>query len=93
MSVRRLNWLLLAIFAVALGHLAWHVERPWARAEHVVGGHVVALSGTDPGAKQLYLRRTLHLAQRPEHAWLRISGRDRLRRRARTQTKDQAENV
>src|SRR2546421_4204971 len=71
---------LVAAFALAVGHRAWHaVVGPPATPKYFVGGQVDALTGHDPAAKHLYLRRTLHLPRRPRRAWLQVLGRDRLR--------------
>jgi hypothetical protein len=63
-------------FAAALGHLVWHsylgptdVPDYWAGGTELTG-----LAGTDPSAKQLYLRHLLFLPQRPRHAWLQVVG-------------------
>src|SRR5438045_3935590 len=79
MKGRAVRGLVIGAFAVALGHLTWHaLIGPPPMPEHLVGGEVLALSGADPDAKQLYLRRKLHLTQRPRQAWMQVVGRDRL---------------
>src|SRR5438067_2253973 len=80
MKGRTVRWLVIAAFAAALGHLAWHaLLGPPPAPEYLIGGDLLALSGTDPEAKQLYLRRKLYLAQRPRRAWIELLGHDRLR--------------
>src|SRR4051812_20193410 len=75
-----LRWWIVAAFAVAVGHLAWRaLFVPPLEQGTLVGGEVTALAGPDAGEKQLYLRRLLHLSQRPRAAWLQVLGRDRLR--------------
>lgn len=78
--MRRLPRLLLVVaFAVALGHMAWHAMLgPPPVPSYVVGGDVDALCAADRDAKNLYLRRTLYLPQRPRHAWIQVLGRDQL---------------
>ena len=39
-------------------------------------GPVPTLSGTDPTARQLYLRRCYYLPQRPRAAWIQVIGHD-----------------
>src|SRR5919202_2347618 len=80
MRRRAVRWSLVTAFALAVGHLAWRaLFVPPPAQETVVGGEVTALAGPDAGEKQLYLRRLLHLSQRPRAAWLQVLGRDRLR--------------
>src|SRR5262245_29859027 len=79
MAERWLRWLLVAGFAVAVGHLSWHaVVGPALAPTYFVGGPAAALRGADPEEKQLYLRRTFYVAQRPRHGWLQVLARDRL---------------
>ncbi len=82
---RVLRWSLLGAFALAVGHFAWATWATWATfgsttaPEYLVGGEVTALVGPDPSSKHLYLRRTLHLPRRPQHAWIQVLARDRVR--------------
>ncbi len=79
MTGKLVPWFLVTAFAAALGHLAWHaLLGPTPAPEYLVGGDVLAMTGTDPGAKQLYLRRNLYLAHRPRHAWIQVLAKDRL---------------
>ncbi|MBY0525820.1 MAG: glycosyltransferase family 39 protein [Gemmataceae bacterium] len=74
------SWLVIVAFAAALGHLIWHAWLgPPPAPEHMVGGEVIALAGPDADAKQLYLRRKFYLTQYPQHAWIQVVGRDRIR--------------
>src|SRR5438270_13990000 len=69
--------LLVATFALAVGHLAWNAAvGPPVAADYFIGGQVDALVGPNPAAKHLYLRRQLYLSQRPRHAWVRVLARD-----------------
>src|SRR5687768_15290418 len=80
MTPSPLRWVLVAAFAVAVGHLTWHsVVGPPLPPEYVVGGDGPALTGPDPATKHLYLRRELHLTQRPRRAWVEVVTRDRVR--------------
>src|SRR4051812_36013887 len=77
---RSLPWLLVAAFAVAVGHLAWHVGfGPAAPPTYFVSGSGAAMCGAEPGAKNLYLRRTLYLSQHTRHAWLQTLAHDFVR--------------
>src|SRR5947209_3313919 len=79
MRLRVVTGLVVAAFAAALGHLAWGTFfGPPAAPKYFVGGEVRALSGTDPEAKQLYLRHRIWLSQRPRRAWLQVLGRDQV---------------
>jgi hypothetical protein len=79
MKGRALSFLLVALFALALGHLAWGaLAGPPMIPDYLVGGDAPALSGADPEARQLYLRRELYLSQHPRYAWISVVGRDRL---------------
>jgi hypothetical protein len=70
---------IVAAFAVAVGHLAWHTfVGPSVTPKYFVGGAMPALAGRDPDAKHLYLRRELYLSRPPQHAWLQVIGQDRL---------------
>src|SRR5262245_52695136 len=79
MKETALPGLIVAAFAVALGHLVWQSSLgPPPEPGYVVGGDVLGLAAPDAGAKHLYLRRTLYLSQRPRHAWIQVLARDRL---------------
>jgi hypothetical protein len=80
MAGRSLQSLMVIGFAVAVGHLAWHaLVGPPLPPTYFVGGDVTALHGADPEQKQLYLRRTLYLSQRPRQGWLQVLSRDHVR--------------
>src|SRR4051794_36236726 len=71
---------LLLAFALVVGHVAWHsFVGPALVPEYPVGGDVLALSGTQPQDRCLYLRREFYLTRRPRRAWVQGVGRDRLR--------------
>lgn len=77
MGARTVPCLLIAAFAAALGHLSWHAwVGPPVTPTYQVGGELLAMASPDPEAKNLYLRRSLHLSQRPRHAWIQVLGRD-----------------
>src|SRR5262245_37647412 len=80
MSGRAVRGLLVAAFAVALGHLAWRAGLgPPLAPDYLVSSDGVALAGTDPQPCKLYLRRELYLSQRPRYAWLQVVACDRVR--------------
>lgn len=79
MRTQVVGGLIVTAFAVAVGHLAWHTRiGPPALPKYFVGGDVPVLTGTDPSAKQLYLRRELYLSRPPLHAWIQVLTRDRV---------------
>ncbi|HEV3258494.1 MAG TPA: glycosyltransferase family 39 protein [Gemmataceae bacterium] len=79
MPGRAFRGLVVAAFAVAVGHLGWQaVLGPPFVPKYFVGGRVQALSGTDPAAKSLYLRRKFYLSQNPLHAWLQVLAHDQV---------------
>ncbi|MGA2033382.1 MAG: glycosyltransferase family 39 protein, partial [Thermoguttaceae bacterium] len=78
MGTRNVCRLIVLAFSLALGWLAWRVFGPAYVPKYFVGGPVTALASCDPDAKVLYLRYTLHLSQRPRHAWLQVLARDQL---------------
>src|SRR5258708_7139997 len=79
MRMRLVCGVIVAAFAVAVGHLAWHtLAGPCATPKYFVGGEAPALAGHDPGDKHLYLRRELYLSRPPRHAWIQVLGQDRL---------------
>lgn len=79
MGKRLLRWTIVAVFSVALGHLAWHtLAGPPLAPVYFVGGPAEALCGTNPGAKNLYLRHQFFLSQKPRHAWFQVIGRDHI---------------
>ena len=79
MKGRVIHWLLVAVFACALGHLAWHsFLGPAPVPDFLVGGEVPAMVGPEPASKHLYARRVLTLSQHPRYAWIQVLGRDRL---------------
>ncbi len=66
MTGRAVSWSIVAAFSVAVGHLAWRaLIGPTPVPDYFIGGDVPALSGLNPDAKQLYLRRKIYLSQRP----------------------------
>jgi hypothetical protein len=70
---------LLVTFAIAVGHLMWvALLGPPQVPKYLVGGNMPALVGSNPAAKQLYLRREVYLTQRPLHAWLQVLSHDRV---------------
>src|SRR5260370_13635409 len=79
MSGRAVRGALIGAFALVMGHRAWNVFAAPATPEYCVGGEATLLAGPDPTAKNLYLRRTLYLAQLPRHAWFQAVGQDDLR--------------
>lgn len=77
--MRGVRGLIVAAFAAAVGHLAWHTFfGPCVTPKYFVGGTAPALAGCDPDAKHLYLRRELYLSRSPVHAWIQAVSRDRL---------------
>jgi hypothetical protein len=72
------TFLSIVAFACAVGHVAWHSYLgPTDIPDYVIGGdNLTGLTGLDPDAKHLYLRRLLFLPQRPRHAWLQVLGHD-----------------
>jgi hypothetical protein len=74
-----LRYLLVLLFALPVGHVAWRVYlAPREESEYIAGGELPALAGADPDARHLFLRRTLHLPQKPRHAWLELLATDRV---------------
>jgi hypothetical protein len=71
-------WPLVLLFAAVVGHSAWRIWGPPAGERYFVGGDVQALTGADPTATHLYLRRAIYCPERPRHAWLEVIGRDRI---------------
>lgn len=79
MAGRAGRWFLVAIFSIALGHLAWHsLVGPTPIPTIFVGGEVPALCAPEPERKVLYVRRQLFLNQNPRHAWIQVLGHDRI---------------
>jgi hypothetical protein len=78
MLTRSARWFLVLAFAAAVGHLAWHAVIGPPSPNYVVGGPVTAMGSLSPKDKNLYLRRTVHLSQKPRHAWIQLLGRDEL---------------
>lgn len=65
-------------FSVLLGHLSWSVWFAREAPEHFAEGTTRALRSPDESATALYVRRTLHLPEKPENAWIQVLARDRL---------------
>jgi 4-amino-4-deoxy-L-arabinose transferase-like glycosyltransferase len=78
MQRRLTRWLIVAAFSVCLGQLVWGTFGDPTPPDYFVGGNLVALTNPDAQAKQLYLRRTIYLRERPRHAWLQILSGDSL---------------
>ncbi len=78
MRRRLIHIAIIVAFGAALGRYALHIFAPIAVTDHVVRGQLAALRGTDPRAKNLYLRRSLYLPQRPRSAWMQVLGIDYL---------------
>jgi len=79
MAGRAVHGLLVAAVAVAVGHLAWHtLIGPPLAPEYQLRAEGPALCNPSSAEKQLYLRRSLYLSQRPRHAWLQVLARDRV---------------
>ena len=68
---------IVAAWSIMVGHLAWHAWLgPAVTPDYVIGGLVPTLSGTEPAARQLYLRRCYYLPERPRAAWIQVIGHD-----------------
>jgi hypothetical protein len=79
MPRRAIRFALVVAFAVVVGHLAWGIFAAPASPEYLVGGETMLLTGTDPAARNLYLRRTIYMPQHPDHAWIQALAYDELR--------------
>ena len=77
MSSARLRWAIITVFSITVGHCGWLTFWPRTTPAYYVGGEIPALIGSSE-AKNLYLRRSFHLSQRPRHAWLQVLSGDRL---------------
>jgi hypothetical protein len=65
-------------FAATAGHVAWTTFGTAARWECRVGGELETLRAADASARNLYLRRSLFLAEAPRSAWIQVIGRGKL---------------
>ena len=75
MKARVARGLIVVAFALVCGHFAWRTFGPPTTPDYCISDEQ-ALVGTDSEARQVYLRRTLYLAERPRHAWLHVVATD-----------------
>jgi hypothetical protein len=79
MTRRAVSGLIIVLFAMVVGHLAWHIWLgPAVVPTYYLEEESRALAGADPAERQLYLRRELFLTQRPLHAWIEVLGYDHI---------------
>jgi hypothetical protein len=76
MRRRLVHLAIFTAFGVGLGHGLFLTFGPAGVAEYRVGGTLEVLRAPEPRGRSLYLRRTLHLAERPRWAWVQLLGPD-----------------
>ena len=78
MRYRLAEVLILVAFGAVTAQVAWLAFGPTDGSNETVGGRLETLRAEEPRGKNLYLRRTFYLPQRPRSAWINVIGRDEI---------------
>ena len=63
---------IMVLFSFLVAHFIWRAFDPIPPAVYPVTVDGTAMAAPEPDATNLYLRRTLHLADAPRHAWIKV---------------------